>query len=267
MHGTIAASYIPMAINPIDTTLAVIADRTVPKVVADSLSASSFNQFITSAIQQKSATGAKDMAEAASAAAELMRLEMMKNALSIDDTGTGTLKPAITSPVNIVIANLLKESQIVDSASAADQNQTPAISATTPQPLQLSSSPAIEEIIGKASRQYGVDVALIKAVIKTESNFNPKAVSHAGAQGLMQLMPGTARGLGVTDSFDPGQNIMAGTRFLKDMLKRYHGNMDSALAAYNWGPGNVDRKGTAKLPQETQEYLVRVKSYYNQYAG
>lgn len=267
MHGTIAASNIPMAINPIDTNPAVIEKRPLPKVAAGSLSAGSFSQFITSAIQQKSVTGAKDRAEAASAAAELMRLEMLKNALSIDNTDTGTFKPSMSSPVNIVIANLLKESQIVDSSSAAEQNQLPAISTPNPQPLKLSSSPALEEIIGKASRQYGVDVALIKAVIKTESNFNPKAVSHAGAQGLMQLMPGTARGLGVTDSFDPGQNIMAGTRFLKDMLKRYHGNLDSALAAYNWGPGNVDRKGTASLPQETREYLVRVKSYYNQYVG
>lgn len=256
-----------MAINPIVSTLAAITNRPVPKDIVASSSERSFDQLVTSAIQQKSATGAKDRAEAASAAAELMRLEMLKNALSIDDTDTGTLKPAMSSPVNIVIASLLKQSQIADSPPTVVQNPVPAISAPPPQPLQLGTSPAIEEIIGKASRQYGVDVALIKAVIKTESNFNPKAVSHAGAQGLMQLMPGTARGLGVTDSFDPGQNIMAGTRFLKDMLKRYHGNLDSALAAYNWGPGNVDRKGTANLPQETREYLIRVKSHYNQYVG
>lgn len=82
----------------------------------------------------------------------------------------------------------------------------------------------------------------------------------------MQLMPGTARGLGVTNSFDPEQNIMGGTMFLRDMLNRYGGDVDAALAAYNWGPGNVDRRG-GTLPRETRQYLVRVKSYYADFTG
>jgi soluble lytic murein transglycosylase-like protein len=124
----------------------------------------------------------------------------------------------------------------------------------------------LDAIITKASNRYGVDAGLIKAVIKAESGFNPNAVSHAGAQGLMQLMPGTARSLGVKDSFDPEQNVMGGTRFLNDMLKRYNGNLDSALAAYNWGPGNVDRK-PEHLPRETRDYLARVKQIYSTYVG
>jgi soluble lytic murein transglycosylase-like protein len=83
----------------------------------------------------------------------------------------------------------------------------------------------------------------------------------------MQLMPSTARGLGVSDSFDPEQNVMAGTRFLKDMLRRYHGNLDDALAAYNWGPGNVDRHGSDNPPRETRDYLAKVKGYYAQNLG
>lgn len=124
----------------------------------------------------------------------------------------------------------------------------------------------LDPIISKASRKYGVDVGLIRAVIKTESDFNPQAVSHAGACGLMQLMPATARSLGVSDSFDPEQNVMGGTRFLKDMLQRYNGNVDSALAAYNWGPGNVDKRPD-HLPRETREYLARVKQLYASYSG
>ena len=120
---------------------------------------------------------------------------------------------------------------------------------------------AIEQVIVKASQRYGVDAGLIRAVIKAESDFNPRAVSHAGAQGLMQLMPATARGLGVRNPFDIEQNVMAGTRFLKGLLDRYNGDLDSALAAYNWGPGNVDRR-PERLPRETRDYLVKVKQYY-----
>ena len=122
----------------------------------------------------------------------------------------------------------------------------------------------LDPVISKASRRYGVDAGLIKAVIKAESDFNPQAVSPAGARGLMQLMPATARSLGVSDSFDPEQNVMGGTCFLKDMLQRYGGNVDAALAAYNWGPGNVDRRPD-HLPRETRDYLARVKQLYASY--
>jgi len=122
----------------------------------------------------------------------------------------------------------------------------------------------LDQLIEKASKQHGVDAELIRAVIRAESSFNHRAVSHAGAQGLMQLMPATAKDLGVTDPFNPEENIMAGTRFLKSLLKRYNGNLDSALSAYNWGPGNVDRKPD-QLPRETRDYLVKVKKFYNEY--
>jgi soluble lytic murein transglycosylase-like protein len=82
----------------------------------------------------------------------------------------------------------------------------------------------------------------------------------------MQLMPGTARDLGVTNSRDPEQNVMAGTRYLRRMLDRYNGDLDRALAAYNWGPGNVDRKGKS-LPRETRSYLAKVKEFYSDYTG
>jgi soluble lytic murein transglycosylase-like protein len=124
----------------------------------------------------------------------------------------------------------------------------------------------LNPVILRAAQKYGVDAGLIRAVIKAESDFNPQAVSHAGARGLMQLMPSTARSLGVIDSFDPEQNVMAGTRFLKDLLQRYGGDVDSALAAYNWGPGNVDRRPD-QLPRETRTYLARVKELYASYSS
>jgi hypothetical protein len=92
-------------------------------------------------------------------------------------------------------------------------------------------------------------------MIQVESGGDPKIVSHAGAMGLMQLMPGTADGLGVTDPFDPQQNIMGGARYIKTMIDRYGGDLNTALAAYNWGPGNVDKKGLANMPTETRNYV------------
>jgi len=127
---------------------------------------------------------------------------------------------------------------------------------------------AFDHLIHAAAARYGLDPALIKGVIQTESGFDPKAVSRAGAKGLMQLMDVTARGLGVTDAFDPAQNIDAGSRFLSYLLRKYDGNVTSALAAYNAGPGRIDRLGLTtdaqiaarmdELPAETQNYLRKV---------
>lgn len=124
-------------------------------------------------------------------------------------------------------------------------------------------APAIEELINRASERFGVDPALIRGVIKVESNFNPHATSPKGAMGLMQLMPDTARELGVTDPYDPEENIMAGTMYLRRLLDRYDGDVEKSLAAYNWGMGNVE-KHAIRMPAETVEYVQRVIRFYEQ---
>lgn len=124
-----------------------------------------------------------------------------------------------------------------------------------------------DDIINSASTQFGVDKNLIKSVILTESAANEKAVSSAKAKGLMQLIDSTASQMGVSNVWDPRQNILGGTKYLAQMLQKFNGNVNLALASYNAGPQNVEKYGGIPPFEETQNYIKRVMSYYNHLNG
>ena len=142
------------------------------------------------------------------------------------------------------------------SQSAASQPSAPS--------LQTASYPGdrIDKIVNDAAARHEVDPALVKAVINTESGWNPAAISRKGAVGLMQLIPGTAQRFGVGNPFDPAQNVEAGTSYLKTLLDRYNGDLSKSLAAYNAGEGVVDRVGGVPWYPETQRYVRKVTDAY-----
>ena len=117
----------------------------------------------------------------------------------------------------------------------------------------------IHKIIDNVAQQMDLPAKLVHSVVFAESSYRPDAVSPAGAEGLMQLMPTTAQEVGVKNSFDPQDNLTGGCRYLKGLLEKYHGDLDQALAAYNWGQGNVDRRGLEQMPLETRNYIAKVK--------
>ena len=127
-----------------------------------------------------------------------------------------------------------------------------------PPPLRKGPTNLYDDLIREESNRHGLDFGLLKAVIHAESAFNPNAISHKGARGLMQLMPGTAREVGVKNVFDPRQNIRGGARYLKWMMNRYDDDLKLSLAAYNAGPSAVDKMGGVPPYRETQRYVDRV---------
>ena len=146
--------------------------------------------------------------------------------------------------------------------SKASQQAPPRSGAEGGSTRRVLSPAEIEKVIVQMAERHHVDPALIRAVIAAESGWNQDATSRKGAQGLMQLMPGTAQQLGVNDAYNPQQNIEAGVRYLRALLEKYNGDLDRALAAYNAGEGAVARAGGVPKNRETRDYVKKVTNKY-----
>lgn len=147
--------------------------------------------------------------------------------------------------------------------SSTSYNYKVYIKETPKKPLDSDTTDLYDHVISEASKKHGVSFSLLKALIKTESDFDPRAVSKAGAMGLMQIMPENIRRLEIKDPFDPKDNVMGGARYLKQLINRFNGKLHLALAAYNAGPGVVEKYQRIPPFQETENFVKQVMEYYS----
>jgi soluble lytic murein transglycosylase-like protein len=178
-------------------------------------------------------------------------------------TGAPVVLPGMPQPQETPSFSAILAEQM--NSGSADPEADPGAAAA--QAPAMVAPAQIDSLVNQNALAQSVDPALVKAIIANESGFNANATSKVGAQGLMQLMPSTAAGLGVGDAYDPAQNVAGGTKYLKSLLDRFNGDVRLAVAAYNAGPGAVEKYGGVPPYAETQNYVQNVLASYAKYRG
>ncbi|MDX8402908.1 MAG: lytic transglycosylase domain-containing protein [Mariprofundaceae bacterium] len=251
----------------------------LPEQGSSNASASSFQQYLNKNIGDLPVSPEKMSPDAIRTLAAFLLSAMDRasmNALFFDTESSSRTAPSsfLSTDLFMAMRNNTVSPITSERESSTPTQSVPALDPVVVKPQEavkqdvISSGNAREQfapIIARAAGFNGLDPKLIEAVIQTESDFNPQVVSHAGAQGLMQLMPGTAADLGVTDPFNPEENIQAGSRYLKQLMDRYDGDEKLALAAYNWGMGNLERH-PERMPEETVNYVAKITGLMNKTA-
>jgi soluble lytic murein transglycosylase-like protein len=217
----------------------------------------------SAALQRALALNPRRQTTAAPATSFANTLSQAQAQSSADQTAASVRPPTALGQTRASAAAAWTAASRLSAPSASGTGRAQTVS-TALQPVGSGPLP-YADLIASAARRHGVDPALLAALVKQESNFNPTAKSGAGARGLTQLMDATARGLGVTDSFDPAQALEGGAKFLGGLLKQFKGDERLALAAYNAGPGAVQKYGGIPPYEETQRYVPKVLGYYEQY--
>ncbi|MDD3238272.1 MAG: lytic transglycosylase domain-containing protein [Candidatus Gastranaerophilales bacterium] len=176
---------------------------------------------------------------------------------------SGFAAQKVDSDFQAILNNTMAEKNVEAAESPSEKIFSPAVNDTT----KSSTRKDIDSLIDKYAEKNNLDASFVKALVKQESGFNPKARSHCGAMGLMQLMPATAMSLGVNNAYDAEQNIAGGTKYLRGLLDRFDGNKEFALAAYNAGPGAVNKYGGIPPYNETKNYVKNVMANYQNFKG
>ncbi len=244
----------------------------LPEQGSNNAPSGSFQQYLDKDIRDLPVSPEKMTPDAIRALASNLMLALDRasmNALFFDTESSSKTAPSSFLSTDLFMA--MRNNTISPMAAEQESHAPDRVAVNHQEPVKqgvTSLSSARERyapIIERAAEKNGIDAKLIEAVIQTESNFNAQAVSPVGAQGLMQLMPGTAADLGVTDAFNPEENIQAGSRYLKQLLDRYDGDEKLALAAYNWGMGNLERH-PERMPEETVNYVAKIAGLMNKTA-